>query len=68
MQTAAQKSERISKRAKVGRGSGNSFGVPLTAAYFTLLVERDVFKSCREALLLENQRIPGSAKRRKSCV
>lgn len=55
MHSAAGEDERPANRAKVSCGSEDSNGTTSSAAYSALLVERDEFKSCLKALMLENQ-------------
>lgn len=50
-----EESEGPAKRGQASRGSGNSLRAPLTAAYSTLLAERNEFKNRCEALMPESQ-------------
>lgn len=57
--------ERPAIREEDSSGSENTLGAPSTAAFSTLLAERDEFKSRCRALLLENQCIPRLVKEAK---
>lgn len=66
--SAAKESEYFAKRAKGVRAVRNSMGAPSNATYLALLSEHDESKNRFEALLFDNQLIPGWPKCRNSCV